>query len=702
LSTLELIGNSAITAAHRARTAYVYVRQSSVNQVTHNSESTDLQYNLVERAIQLGWPSERVVVIDDDLGKSGGSSDDRHGFQRLIAEIGLGRAGLVVSLDGSRLARNNADWHRLLELCGLFGTLLADAERLYDPQAYHDRLLLGLSGIMSEAELHHLKMRLHSGARNKAARGELRRPLPVGLSYLPSGQIGLHPDEEVQARLHLVFTTFAEVSSAHAVVRYLRRHDLPLPSRPLRGPSPHTVCWDQATSESVLAILHNPAYAGAYVYGRSTRDPARAKRGRPGTGVVDLPMDRWAVLLHDHHPAYISWDTFMVNQGRLEANHNAYAKGRWGVPRQGEALLQGLATCARCGARMHLHYAGRSGEYPVYVCTDGTIKRQAPMCQHVRTQTIDDEIEQALLDALTPDKLVIALATMAEIEREEAALSKQWQLRLERARYEAERARRQYDMVEPENRIVARTLETQWEDKLRGVEQLERDYETWRQRQQLVVTAEDREMIMELARDLPAVWSAPTTTAADRKQLIRLLIDNVLIDSRRLAGRIWLQINWRTGATTEHRPRRRAQCYSDHADYEQIEARIRDLHSTGLIDDAIAKILNDEGFTTARGQRFCGQIVHLLRKHWGLPTWNPLGPNPSCWPDGSYSVTGAAELLEVIPGTILKWLRHGVLHGWQAGDKKLWHVSLPDPEVARIRARLECTRRVSHSKIPAS
>ena len=322
--------------------------------------------------------------------------------------------------------------------------------------------------------------------------------------------------------------------------------------------------------------------------------------------------------------------------------------------------------------------------------------------QHVRTQPIDDEIERVVLDALTPDKLTIALATMAEVEREEAALSKQWQLRLERARYEAERARRQFDTVEPENRLVARTLETQWEDKLRAVEQLERDYENWRQRQQLIVTAEDRELIRELARDLPTVWSAPTTTASDRKQLIRLLIDNVLIDSRRQRGRIWLQINWRTGATTEHHPRRRAQRYTEHADYEQIESRIRELHSGGLMDEAIASVLNDAGFITARGQQFCGQIVHLLRKHWGLPTWNPLGPNPSRWDDGSYSVTGAAELLEVIPGTILKWLRKGVLHGWQAGDHKLWHVSLPYPEVARIRARLERTRRVTHSKIPAS
>ena len=291
---------------------------------------------------------------------------------------------------------------------------------------------------------------------------------------------------------------------------------------------------------------------------------------------------------------------------------------------------------------------------------------------------------------------------MAEVEREEAALSKQWQLRLERARYEAERARRQYDAVEPENRLVARTLELVWEDKLRAVEQLEHEYENWRQRQQLILTTEDRQQILALAQDLPTIWSAPTTTAADRKQLLRLLIDSVLLDSKRLIGRVWLQINWRTGATTEHCPRRRTLKYTEHADYEQIEARIRALYAEGLMDEAIANALNDENFSTARGQRFSGQVVHLLRKQWGLPTWNPLGPNPSRWPDGSYSVTGAADLLDVFPGTILKWLRRGVLSGSQAGDRSLWHVGLPEQEIARIRARLDRTRRITHSKTPAS
>src|SRR5229473_5054251 len=445
MSTLELVGHSAISPSHRARTAYIYVRQSSVNQVIHNCESTDLQYGLVERAVRLGWPRDRVVVIDDDLGKSGSSSNERYGFQRLIAEIGLGQAGLVVSLDASRLARNNRDRHQLLELCSVFGVLIADGERLYDPRAYHDRLLLGLSGIMSEAELHNLKLRLHAGGRNKALRGELRQPLPVGLTRLGGGEVRLNPDEEVQARLRLVFTTFAELSSANAVVRYLWRHQLPLPSRPLRGPSPQVTVWDEATLDAVIGILHNPAYAGAYVYGRTVRDPTRAKLGRRGTGVTDLPMDRWAVLLHDRYPAYISWETFMVHQGRLEANQHSYARGRPGAPGRGDALLQGIAVCARCGGRMQLHYSGPSGEYPVYVCSHTRSQQPGRDCQDVRTRAIDREIERVVLEALMPDNLTIALATMNEVEREDAALQKQWQLRLERARYEVERARRQYE-----------------------------------------------------------------------------------------------------------------------------------------------------------------------------------------------------------------------------------------------------------------
>ena len=365
-----------VTTAHRAKLAYVYVRQSSLNQVKLHQESTALQYRLVDRAIALGWPHGRVQVIDEDLGKSGAGSVERRGFQKLIAEIGLGNAGLVVSLDASRLARNNRDWHQLLELCSVFAVLIADGERLYDPRAYHDRLLLGLSGIMSEAELHQIRMRLHQGERQKAARGELRLPLPGGLAYDRAGAIILHPDEEVQARLHLVFAKFRELQSARGVMRFLRANGLPLPVRPLLGPSPHEVIWREADSARVHNILHNPAYAGAYVYGRRQRDPSRS---RPGSvcGTVKVAVADWAVCLQAAHPGYIGWEEFMANQRRLADNINRYEAGHAGVPRKGSALLQGIAICGRCGRRMSLRYTGPNGDYPVYCCRSDRDQRSS-------------------------------------------------------------------------------------------------------------------------------------------------------------------------------------------------------------------------------------------------------------------------------------------------------------------------------------
>jgi DNA invertase Pin-like site-specific DNA recombinase len=353
-----------LTTAHRAKFAYIYVRQSSVNQVRQHQESTQLQYRLVDRAIGLGWPHERVQVIDEDLGKSGAGSVERHGFQKLIAEIGLGNAGLVVSLDASRLARNNRDWHQLLELCSVFGVLIADGERLYDPCAYHDRLLLGLSGIMSEAELHQIKLRLHQGERQKAARGELKLPLPAGLVYGRDGRIALNPDEEVQARLLHLFAKFRELHSAKAVMRHFQEANLLVPVRPLAGPSPHDVVWRPASNARILQVLKNPAYAGAYVYGRRRRTPIGRRSGSQGCATEAVAIQDWPICLKDAFPGYIDWEEFMANQRRLADNLNRYDAHRQGVPRRGNALLQGIAVCGRCGHRMGLIIPGHTATIP--------------------------------------------------------------------------------------------------------------------------------------------------------------------------------------------------------------------------------------------------------------------------------------------------------------------------------------------------
>ena len=551
-----------LTSARRAKLAYIYVRQSTVTQIKHHQESTELQYRLVDRAEDLGWPRERIQVLDEDLGKSGAGTTERQGFQKLISEISLGHAGLVMSLDASRLARNNRDWHQLLELCSLFGVLLllrdnqnpvrcdnqscqahcgvcyvgvhrssrmlaakirvkpdlrpppsaatgldadfgcerpmqswlaclivaeagslivaqhlADGERLFDPCAYHDRLLLGLSGIMSEAELHQIRLRLHQGERQKAARGELRLPVPAGLVHDRSGAVTFNPDEEVQARVALVFAKFRELHSAHAVRRYLRANGLPLPVRPLRGPAPHDVVWREATSACVRSILQNPALAGAYVYGRRRQAPGQARAGSCRPSTIKVPVAEWEVCLQESHPGYISWEEFMANQRRLADNVNRYDADHVGVPRKGAALLQGIAMCGRCGRRMSLRYTGPQGDYPVYCCRADRDQTGAPLCQEVRALAVDARVEAILLEALKPDQIAIALAALGQLDREARQLERQWGLRRERARYEAERAQRQYDAVEPENRLVARSLERAWEEKLRAVEAVDQEHD---------------------------------------------------------------------------------------------------------------------------------------------------------------------------------------------------------------------------------
>jgi DNA invertase Pin-like site-specific DNA recombinase len=394
-------------------------------QVTRHAESTDLQYSLVERAMALGWPRERIEINDEDLGKSGAQAEARGGFQHLLAEISLARAGLVLSFDASRLARNNRDWYQLLEVCSIFGTLIADGERLYDPRLYYDRLLLGLSGMMSEAELHHIKQRMHAGARHKAEHGELRLGLPVGLSRLPTGEVALTPDEEVQARIQLVFQKFRDIRSARGVMCYLRQAHLPLPVRPLRGPAPHEIVWQEARASSVRDILQNPAYAGAYVYGRKVTAPTKRRPGAPSSGLVRQPIDKWDICLHNVYPAYIPWEEFLANQAQLRTNQFNYREELHGVPRKGQALLQGIVRCGYCGAFLHLRYSGPQGEFPVYVCNYDKRQFGGKSRQEVRAIALDTQVEQRFLEALRPDQVTLALAALAHLEQDEQAERKQ-------------------------------------------------------------------------------------------------------------------------------------------------------------------------------------------------------------------------------------------------------------------------------------
>lgn len=607
----------------------------------------------------------------------------------------------MLSLDASRLARNNRDWHQLLELCSLFGALIADGERLYDPCAYHDRLLLGLSGIMSEAELHQIKVRLHQGERQKAARGELRLPLPAGLAYGRDGQVILNPDEEVQSRLRLLFAKFQELRSAKAVMRYLQQAGLRLPVRPLLGPAPHEVLWQPADSARVLHILKNPAYAGAYVYGRRCQNPIGRRPGSRHGRTMAVALQHWPVCLKDAYPGYISWEEFMANQRRLADNLNRYDANRHGVARKGSALLQGIAVCGRCGRRMCLRYSGPEGDYPVYHCSADQQQNGGRRCQEVRALPVDAEVEKLALAALAPDQIALAIAALGELEEEARLLERQWTLKRERARYEVERARRQYDAVEPENRLVARSLERAWEEKLRHLEQVEAEHESWRGVQPISLTDADRNQILSLGRNLPQLWAAASTTAAERKQILRLLVKEVVLDQRRSRGQVCIRIVWQTGATSDHQIVRRVRAYADYADLKHLESRIRALNAAQRMDGEIAATLNAEGLVSARGGSFSGAEIHLLRKRWGIETVKINGKeaNPRRWPDGTYSVQGAAEALTITPQTVFKWLWKGRLTGEQLVKGMPWKITLSDQQIAVLKAKV---RRINRSKMEAS
>lgn len=679
--------HSKVTTEHQAKLAYVYLRQSSPGQVLHNTESTVRQYALVDRAVALGWPKDRVQVIDEDLGRSGASADCRSGFQQLVTEVSLGRVGLVLSLEASRLARNNGDWAQLLNLCSIFGTLIADSEVVYDPCLYHDRLLLGLAGIMSEAELHQIKMRMDAGKRSKAARGELCWVLPAGLERLRSGEVALHPDEEIQARLRLIFEKFRELGSARAVMRYLHQEGLKVPRRVINGPGPHDIIWTLPTSANVRDILQNPAYAGAYVYGRRKVDRTRRRHGSPQSGIVRLPIDRWEVRIQDAFPAYITWEEFVANQKRLAANQNNYRQNRQGAAREGRALLQGIVLCGLCGSHMTLHYEGGRNDHLVYICDAEVRDYGSRRCQQVRGLALDAEIERLVLQAFEPDRVALALGALEQLECEAAMLERQWKMRIERARYEATRAQRQYEMCEPENRLVARNLERLWETKLRAVEEAEQEFEAWRRQNGTVLTDEDRRQILALGEDLPKLWAAPTTTNADRKQIVRLIIKDVVLDQKRERGKLWFKINWQTGATTEHRIKRRTTSYREHADLEPMQARVKTLNDEGKTDDEIAAMLASEGYRTTKGGQINSVSVYRMRKCWGIRANRQYedGRNPQKWEDGTYSVQGAAAAIGVKASIIHRWLRGGLLDARQSGKGGAWKIRLTEEQISCLR-----------------
>ena len=656
---------------HLDRSAIVYIRQSTPQQVVKHPESTARQYALIDRAVALGWPRERVIVIDEDQGKSGEFAEGRFGFHYLLAEVALDHVGLILGLEVSRPARCCKDWHQLLELCARFHSLLADTDGLYDPTDHNDRLLLGLKGMMSEAELHILKERMYQAKLNKARRGELYHLPPIGYIKLPSGELTIDPDEQVQATVRLIFDQFDRETTVHGLLRYLVHHQMLIPVRARCGTNQGQLEWHRPNRPTLLNLLHHPIYAGAYRYGHRAVDPRKKQPGRRATGKRFLPPEECLVLIRDHLPGYISWERFQVNQRRLQANQNK--PGTPGAARQGAALLGGLLSCGRCGQRMVVRYSGRHNT-PWYGCTRGTSAYGDPLCQSLSGQNLDELVAAQILVAVAPAALEASLAAVADAERERAELLRQWQMRMERVRYEANRAYRQYQACEPENRLVARELERRWEEALRQQRQLEEEFSRWQQFAPTRVSAQDQEAIRALATDLPAVWQAATTTAPDRQRMARLLLERVTVTVDKESDRADVQLHWLGGLVTQHALKRPVSRYDLQADYPRLVRRLQELCRGKLGSSQIAERLNAEGFQPPkRTQRFTGTMVLRLTTQLGLQRRKRHGSTVGLGPD-EYRPAGLARKLGVNRDTVKRWLRVGWVNVRQddEGHRIIW------------------------------
>jgi DNA invertase Pin-like site-specific DNA recombinase len=649
-----------ILRRHRERLAMVYVRQSTVQQVERHQESTRLQYALTDRAFQFGWARDSIVVIDDDLGRSGATIEGRLGFQRLVAEVGLGNVGLVLGVEMSRLARSCRDWHQLLEICALFDTLIADADGVYDPANYNDRLLLGLKGTMSEAELHILKARMLEGRRAKARRGELGKPLPMGYLRRPSGEIAFDPDEQAQTTIHLIFDLFERFRTVGKVMKYLIEHDIRMPVRTPSGLGKGELEWRRVNRPSLHNLFANPIYAGAYVYGMRTIDRRRQKPGRPGTGRQSSRAEDADVFLPDRVPAYITWEQYQRNQAQRQMN----MAGRGGSVRAGSALLSGVLICGRCGLRMMAQY-NNNGHSGRYTCMYMKASYGEPLCQSLKAAPLDGLMTRLILEALQPAALDASIALATDLEAERAALDGHWQHRLERARYHVERARRQYGAVEPENRQVARTLERSWEEALTEQTRLEAEYDRFRRERLQAPSPAELTAIRGLAQDLPALWNAQTTTQEERQTIVRLLLERVLVEVIDGTEQVRVECHWHGGHRTSHgltRPVARLKTLSTYVD---LVARTANLRSDGHDCAKIAEILNQEGWRPAkRRDTFNAQMVrHLLVKagiaapkqylHRQQP---PIERRPDEW-----TIRELAEKIGMPEATLYLWVRQGRL-----------------------------------------
>lgn len=659
--------SSKVQARHLSRNAYLYVRQSTLRQVLENTESTKRQYALRQRAIALGWQVEQVVVIDSDQGRSGASAVDREGFQRLVTEVGLGRAGIVMGLEVSRLARNSTDWHRLLEICALADTLILDEDGVYDPAHFNDRLLLGLKGAMSEAELHVLKARLRGGILNKARRGELEVRLPIGFVHDPQGRVRQDPDLRIQDSVRQLLRTFERTGSASATVKAFREQGLMFPRHALKGPRHGEILWSELTHSRTLFVLHNPTYAGAFTFGRTRQ------RKRPDGSTINkhLPQAQWTTLIHDAHEGYLSWEQYEQNLQRLRDNAKSYGEERErGAPREGPALLQGLAICAICSARMTVRYHQWSKQTrPTYVCQHMGIETARPICQSISGAGLDQAVGKLLVEMITPMTLELALKVQKELESRSVEHDTMRRQEVERARYECDLARRRYMQVDPDNRLVADSLEAEWNEKLRVHEQANERYQKQRDDDPSGITDKQRASIISLAKDFPRLWNDPRTPERERKRMARLLITDVTV---RKGADITAQIRFNGGTTHTLHLELPKQSWQLHQTPSAVVELVDQLLGD-YTDAEVASQLNTRGMRSGWGHEFNQTIVRRIREQYHLQSqYERLRAR------GLLTKQEIAERLDVQPDTIKKWRRAGLLRAHRFTGRGECLFELPD------------------------
>jgi DNA invertase Pin-like site-specific DNA recombinase len=669
--------NHKIKPTHLQRQAYVYVRQSTAAQVEYNRESTDRQYKLKDRAISLGWPEVQVKIIDEDLAHSGADSAQRHGFTTMTSEVALGRVGLILSIEVSRVARNNSDWYRLLDLCSVTDTLIGDGDGLYHPGLFNDRLLLGMKGTMAEAELHVIRARLEGGIRNKAARGELRRGLPVGFIWgEQDGEILMHPDQAVTGAIHTVFEKFIQLGSARQVWLWFQSKNLLFP---LQSNTLPEIKWIAASYHAIHSVLTNPTYAGVYTYGKTQQKCFVDEFGQVKKRVKRMPQSKWTVFIHDHHNGFIDWGTYEMIQDRISKNtrpvsHESSA-GAAGAVREGSALLQGLATCGLCGRRLMVYYQGKNSTPGYYCAASNAMEGRTNYCMRVGGVTIDQAVAEALLAAITPAATQAALLAEKNIEANHDAALEQWRLQVERFQYEADRAERRFRAVEPENRLVARTLETQWEACLTKLQGAKDEFERRKRQRPGQLTPEQRAHIRIISADIKRVWQAPTTTARDKKELLQALLQEVNVRVDRTKNIAHLIMRWQTQALSEidvNLPNRNSAPNRTNQQTIDLVRRLAE-HYT---DAVIAGILNRQCRRTACGHRFTANRVGNLRRHWEIPKFD--GSSSAADSGELVTIEKAAEILDVAPSTVHRWLADGFIAGEQITPGAPWRIRMTE------------------------